>query len=246
MPVKKYELKQKKYHCLSGSTLKLIALVTMIIDHIGSVLLRHIPSATAVFLTIRSQEFSIYTISRLIGRAAFPVYCFLIVEGFIHTHDRKKYGANLLVFAFISEIPWNFEHTGKITYVNQNVFFTLFFGYLGLCLYEKYKNDKYKQTVSLVLLYIAAYLFKSDYGIYGYCLIILLYILREKKAVRAIAGSCLLSPPYMIILTFLLIEMYNGKRGFIKGRAMKYAFYAAYPIHVLILYFIRLKYIGYE
>jgi len=246
MSIKQYYPNHAKYKCLSGSMLKLIALITMIIDHIGFVLLRHIPSATAALFTIRSHEFSMYTISRLIGRMAFPLYCFLIVEGFIHTHDRKKYGINLLAFAFISEIPWNFEYSGKFTYVNQNVFFTLFFGYLSLCLYEKYNKDKYKQAFSIGLIYVVAYLFKADYGVFGYGLILLMYVLREKKAVRAIAGSGLLSPPYMIMLTFLLMETYNGKRGFIKGRALKYAFYAAYPVHILILYFIRLKYIGYE
>lgn len=246
MPIKKYNPNRDTYKCLSGSMLKLIALVTMIIDHIGSVLLRHIPSATAALFTIRSHEFSLYVISRLIGRLAFPIYCFLLVEGFIHTRDRKKYGINLLLFALISEIPWNFEHTGKLTYVYQNVFFTLFLGYFGLCLYEKFFDDKRKQALSLVLIFIAAYFFKADYGIYGYCLIILLYVLRENNAVRAIAGSCLLSPPYMILPTFLIMEMYSGKRGFIKGRVMKYAFYASYPVHILILYFIRLKYIGYE
>ena len=108
----------------------MIALVTMIIDHIGAIIIHEFPKALVSLFSVGSQRFSLYMIFRLIGRVAFPIYCFLLVEGFLHTHSRKKYGINLLAFALISEIPWNLEHTGTLLYEKTNVFFTLFLGFL--------------------------------------------------------------------------------------------------------------------
>ena len=122
----------QKYKVFSGSALKMIAVVTMLIDHVGHILLSQYPLAVDVWCEIGEEQISLYWIFRTIGRTAFPIYCFLLTEGYIHTHDRKKYGLNLLVFALISEIPWNLEHVGKIAYPDkQNVFFTLFLGYIG-------------------------------------------------------------------------------------------------------------------
>ena len=138
------------------------------------------------------------------------------------------------------------EHTGTWLYSEQNVFFTLFIGFLGLCFYEKYIDDKIKQIAALLVLFLISSCFNADYGVQGYCFILLMYILREKKAAQAVIGSCMLSIPNMVLLSFVPINMYNGERGFIKGRAVKYAFYAAYPVHIMILYIVRLKYIGYK
>ena len=99
----------EKLKILSGSALKCIALFTMIVDHVGLHLLRN---SGIVLLHTGLGTLTLYTLMRKVGRMAFPIYCFLLVEGFLHTHDRKKYGLNLLVFALISEIPWDLEHTG--------------------------------------------------------------------------------------------------------------------------------------
>ena len=109
----------KKYEnmkVLSGSSLKMIALITMIIDHIGSVLLSQAQFANEPIVSIGSHAITLYFIVRKIGRLAFPIYCFLITEGYLHTHDKKRYGLNLLIFALISEIPWNLEHSGHLLY----------------------------------------------------------------------------------------------------------------------------------
>lgn len=239
----KYSL--KKIKCLSGSTIKLIALITMIIDHIGSVILRKVPKALVPIFSVMSHRVSVYVIFRLIGRIAFPLYCFLLVEGFTHTRSKKKYGINLLVFALISEIPWNLKSNGTLLYESQNVFFTLLIGFLGMCFYEKYSEHKIEQFAALFALLVFSALFKADYGYRGYCLIMLMYILRDKKVLQALLGSCMVSLPFAVIFAFVPINMYSGERGFIKGNVMKYAFYAAYPIHIIILYIIRVKYIGY-
>ena len=120
--------------------MKMIALITMLIDHTASVLLRQIEAADVPFVQVGKYALTLYTLCRLIGRFAFPIYAFLITEGYKYTHDRKKYGISLFVFALISEIPWNLEHTGDLFWSRQNVFFTLFTGYLGICCYEHWKK----------------------------------------------------------------------------------------------------------
>lgn len=229
-----------KYRVLSGSWLKLIAVVTMLIDHIASVFLRADP---IVLFSALGHTFTLYEIMRTIGRVAFPIYAFLLVEGFIHTSNRKKYGTNLLVFAFISEIPWNLEHTGRLFYSSQNVFFTLFFGFLGLCIIEKCKGKKRIGCLLTVLL--ITLVFRADYGCVGFGFVLMLYILRENKLLQTVIGCCSLSTTWKSGLAFIPINLYNGKRGFIKGKFMKYAFYAIYPLHMLVLYLLKLCFGGY-
>ena len=102
---------------------------------------------------------------RDVGRAAFPIFCFLLVEGFLHTHNRFKYGRNLLIFACISEIPWNFAQNGTLLYPDkQNVFFTLFLGYLAFCLVEHFEKNASMQLVCMLLLLAVSYFLKADYG----------------------------------------------------------------------------------
>lgn len=238
-------IEEKKYCFLSGSVLKILALLTMLIDHIAAVLLREMSFANKPIFPALSKSTTLYWGCRIIGRLAFPIYCFLITEGYIHTHDRKKYGINLFVFAVISEIPWNLEHTGKFFFPSQNVFFTLFLGYLSICAYEKYKDNMSGLFMSLMILFAVSVLLRADYGSRGLGFILFLYIMRDKKVLQAIVGSCFFSLSWAIIVAFIPINMYSGKRGFIHGRAAKYVFYAAYPLHILLLYFLKKKYFGY-
>lgn len=231
---------------LSGSALKMIALATMILDHIGSVLLSRMAFALTPIISVGSHSITLYFIVRTIGRLAFPIYAFLITEGYIHTSDKKRYGINLFVFALISEIPWNLEHTGKLFWSSQNVFFTLLLGYLGICVYEKYKDDYARQFTFLLLLFGVTLVLRADYGSRGFAFIVFLYIMRDKKILQAIIGSAFMQPAYAIVIAFIPINMYNGERGFIKSKAAKYAFYIAYPLHIFILYLIRLNTFGYN
>ena len=228
----------QKYKIVSGSTLKLIAVITMLIDHTGSVLVRCLAERDAKYIAL-------YNLLRTIGRVAFPIYAFLLTEGFAHTHDRKKYGTNLLVFAVVSEIPWNFEHSGKIFYASQNVFFTLFLGFLGMYCYEKYKDNSKSLAVSLTVLFAVSVLLKCDYGCLGYTYILMLYVLRDKQILRNIIGAGTTGSMWKGAAAFVPIALYNGKRGFIKGKVMKYTFYLIYPVHMLILYFIKKSVFGY-
>lgn len=230
---------------ISGSWLKLIACVSMLIDHIALHVFRGMDWAFYVFFQIGHHEITPYFIMRsVIGRWAFPIFAFLIVEGFLHTHDKKKYGMNLLVFALISEIPFNLVNTNSFFYYKQNVFFTLFLGYLGLCVVERYKDDFKNLAKYLVPLFLTSIVLRADYGCAGFGFILMLYLLRNNKLLMSIVGTGALPSTIFSGMAFIPIWFYNGERGFVKGKAWKYAFYAFYPVHLLILYYIKLRIYG--
>ena len=115
---------------LSGSVLKLIAVITMLIDHTGYVFYAF-PAFREPLFTALGETVTIYFILRKIGRLAFPIYCFLIGEGLIHTRNPIKYLLRLLIFAILSEIPFNLMVSGQLLCPeHQNVFFTLLLGAL--------------------------------------------------------------------------------------------------------------------
>lgn len=230
---------------ISGSRLKLIACVSMLIDHMASHVFRWMDWAYYVFFQIGHHEITPYFIMRsVIGRWAFPIFAFLIVEGFLHTHDRKKYGMNLLGFALISEIPYDLVHANKVFYIGQNVFFTLLLGYLGLCVIERYREDMKQLAKYLVPLFVASILFRSDYGCAGFGFILMIYLLRNNKLLMSIVGTGALPSTIFSGMAFIPIWFYNGERGFVRGKVWKYAFYAFYPVHLLVLYYIKLRIYG--
>jgi hypothetical protein len=223
---------------MSGSVLKLIACLAMLIDHMAAFLPGDFMDMKETLFMIGDKAISLRMIMHYIGRTAFPLFAFLITEGFIHTHDRKKYAINLLIFALISEIPWNLAHTGHLFYGRQNVFFTLLLGYLGLCAIDYYKDDYKKTIIALACLLGISIVLRADYTCFGFGFIILLHILRDRR-LMAIIGCCVLPSRWIGGLAFIPILMYNGQRGFAKRKWTKYAFYIFYPLHLLVLYLIR-------
>lgn len=232
-------MEKSKVRGLSGGTLKILALVTMIIDH-----------ATYEFIDYTGQH-QLWLAGRRIGRLAFPIYCFLIVEGFHHTRNVKKYAMRLFLFAFISEIPFDLAFKGTVfDPARQNVFFTLFLGVVLMYLVQKSReiaavNQKFVTTLLLAVSYVAvclaAYFMKSDYGINGIVLIFLMYTFHGKKASIAIIDvmmNLLMGLDGGIQtyggLSAIPISLYNGK----KGVSLKYFFYVIYPLHLLILYYL--------
>lgn len=171
-----------KFQVLSGSALKLIAITLMLIDHTGLMILYNYPATTATLFSFGGVDYSWYRIFRDIGRAAFPIFCFLLVEGFLHTHNRKKYGLNLFLFACISEIPWNFMFTNTWRYEKQNVFFTLFLGYLAFCALEYFWDNQKMQLVCVLALLTVSVFLKADYGWRGFVF-------------RSCTGSATTKPP---------------------------------------------------
>ena len=226
---------------LSGSHLKLLAVITMVVDHLAAFWWYAWPEFQTVLFTIGHRAVTPYLLMRLVGRLSFPIFAFLIVEGFRHTHDRKRYGINLAVFAVLSEIPWNLVHGGW-TFPVQNIFFTLLLGYLGLCAIERYRERPGAMAGSLIGLLAASILLRPDYGCSGYGFILLLYALREQKLVQAVIGCCVLGAKWIAGLAFIPINMYNGQRGFVQGPVWKYAFYLFYPLHLLAIWWLASHY----
>ena len=229
----------EKWKILSGSWLKVIAITSMIIDHTAVFYLWSFPMYQEPLFCIGHREVTWYYLLRCMGRIAFPLFAFMIVEGFLHTHDRRKYGLNLFIFALISELPWNLVHSGVWHYRGQNVLFTLLIGYLGLCALEYYKDDARKLALALIGLFVVSVGIRSDYGCAGYAVILFLYVLRDNHLLQAVIGCGILPSRWIAGLAFIPINMYNGKRGFIQGPLAKYLFYLIYPLHLLLLYFLQ-------
>lgn len=236
---------------LNGNQLKLIAVVTMILDHIGYLI---VGAGILPGLTEGSQAQAMWTLAyallRCAGRMAFPIFCFMLVEGFFHTGDRKKYGLRLALFALISEIPFDLMSAGKLPYwASQNVFVTLTMGLLMLAVLEVIREHaqagrRLIQQLLVILTFSGlAWFFRSDYDYIGIMLTAILYMLRfDRKQACLIgflwmgmtAGVLYLIPGYAA--AFWLLSRYNGERGKLTGTAAdKYFFYLFYPVHILIL-----------
>lgn len=205
--------------CLDSFQLKCIAIVSMALDHTGAVLY---PSQ--IWL-------------RCLGRIAFPIFCFLIVEGFFHTHDVRRYMGRLGVFALISEIPYDLAFRGvPLEYAHQNVFFTLLIGIGMMVLLERNREWPVKAVILLLAMWLAV-LIRSDYNFRGILLIFVFYIFHESRWLAVTAGGFWNFLYQGVIqkygvLSVLPLALYNGERG----RKMKYFFYIFYPVHLLLLY----------
>ena len=216
-------------------TLKWIAIVTMFIDHLGIVLTYAVPEP-------------VWRSMRIIGRTAFPIFCFLLVEGFYHTRDIKKYLVRLGIFALISEAPFDLMIFGQVWYPEyQNVFFTLLIGLFLLYLYNRFLANVQPiyAIMAVVSMLCLAYLVKCDYGAEGVLMIYLFFLFRFRPVgmyigvglVMALMGGI----EIFAVASFLPIALYNGEKG---GKTMergksgllqKYFFYFFYPVHILFL-----------
>ena len=245
----------RKLRGISGSTLKLIAVITMIIDHVAAgILIRYLfrngihdldinnMSAVNQWMDQNAALYSTYNVMRLIGRIAFPIYCFLLVQGFEYTHNRLKYAARLLMFAAISEIPFDLLFKGQILeFGYQNVFFTLFFG-LAVMMGLRWVEENLGGRMFTPLLYLiviaagmaAAQLAKTDYAAIGVLCIVVTYLFRKKKIWQIVSGCIVFSWELTAPLAYIPIAFYNGKRGW----KLKYFFYLVYPVHLFVLYLI--------
>lgn len=142
-------------------------------------------------------------------------------------------------FALISEIPWNLMFTNTLHYERQNVFFTLFLGYLAFCAIEYFKDKRLIQLLCILGLLVVSIFLKADYGWRGYIFLLIMYYMRNDKPGQAILGSCWLYYEWRACFAFLSINLYNGERGFIHGKAAKYFFYWFYPVHIMGLVILR-------
>lgn len=243
---------------ISGSTLKLIAIFTMLIDHIGAIVLARILiekgmmtilmsgdlNAMVAWITENATLYYAYSIMRMIGRLGFPIFAFLLVEGFQRTGNVKRYVLRLGVFALISEIPFDLALSGQFMELSyQNVFFTLFIGLLTMVGFDAIEYKPWNKALKILLCGVVlvagmtlAQILKTDYAAIGVACIMVLYIFRRKKVMQIAAGAVAFLWEITAPLAFIPIGFYNGKRGL----KMKYVFYVFYPAHLLILYLISM------
>ena len=216
---------------MSSFVLKIIALVTMLCDHAGYLI------------------FDRFSFMNYIGRLSFPIFAYLITEGFIHTSNLKKYFSRLLIFAFISQIPYMLLFNDTFT---LNVLFTLSLGLLAITIYNKLKN-KVLGILFVILSAVLAHLLHFDYGWFGITTIFIFYIFKKEKIYMNILFGITTFINYFYyfiktsrieyliitlccILSLIPINLYNGK----KGKNIKYFLYLFYPLHLIILYLINL------
>ena len=269
---------QKKYKFISASTLKVIAVVSMFIDHVGAgLLLMMIRAEILPFGMGIDETIKLYEWIRHFGRMAFPIYCYLLVEGLLHTHNVKKYMENMGFFGVLSELFFDLtlrprQDVASLDVINvlrqneervlgaTNVYFTLLIGliviYLMKCVEEKFFEENSYSVLGYtarnpmyVLLYFApaaagaglAYLIKSDYNAWGIILIVIFFVFRKTPLIACIFGYLFFMNMFSetwSLPAFILLLCYNGKRGYLSGK-FKYAFYAFYPVHLLLIYLIR-------
>lgn len=229
---------------ISGSTIKIIAIAAMLIDHIGAVIVeRMIMQNTGGMWSYDDPLVILDQVLRGIGRIGFPIFSFLLVEGFLHTGNVAKYALRLGLFALISEVPFDLAFAGEFFYMEyQNVFFTLFIGLLVMIVYRAIEEKIFcKKGIKLFLYALAlaagaalAQFLMTDYAAIGIVCIMALYIFRGNRTNQLLAGSLVFMWEVPAPLAFIPIACYNGKRGL----KMKYFFYLFYPIHLFILYLI--------
>lgn len=230
------------------TSLHILAMFLMLLDHLWATLLPQ------------------YEILTCLGRIAFPIFAFLLVEGYTHTSYFKNYLKRMFIFALISEIPFNLMIVnGPIYPFHQNVMFTMCLGLLMVRLLDKLPKKYYLNIplsiLVLYLFYIIGLITFVDYHGAGLLMIGVFYLFRKRNALNILltilliyyingvilGGYCyefmimghrfVLVQQSLAILALIPIYLYKGKKG-LSNKFIKYFNYAFYPVHMLIIYII--------
>lgn len=213
---------------LTNFHLKLLAMFSMTLDHIGYI-------------------FDLSLHFRILGRLAFPIFAFLIYQGFIHTRNRWYYFLRLFLFGLGIELALIVINQYIPVYLDvRNIFLQLAMGVAGLAILD---TKRIHDLLKIPLLAYLAYLvtaFQVDYYWYGFLLIISFYFFERFKVVVFVAQMVLallfvevyhMEIQVFAVFAWLFILLYNGKLG---PRLNKYIFYLYYPLHLVILYLISM------
>lgn len=225
----------QRFQLLSGAALKYIAIISMLLDHGNKVLLSHLSPDSQLLLAV-SQVLA------FAGRFAFPIFFFLLVEGFFHTHSKGKYLRNLLFFALLSEIPFDLCFQGSLLeFTGQNIFFTLSLALLVIwgvdALRKRFPaGGEFGMLLIVPVGCLAAVLARVDYTYAGILVPFLFYLLRSKRLFAAIINYLVVSQDIRTLPAFLAIVLYNGQRG----KQCKWLNYWIYPVHLALLAALRL------
>ncbi len=230
----------------SGTALKTIACITMLVDHIGA-------SCIEAGLLLPELErgevsggawdqlslFQLDRVLRFTGRLAFPLFCFLLVEGFVHTHNVKGYLGRLVLFGLLSEVPFDLAFfRSPFDPSAQNVYWTLALGVLAMAGLKRFEKENglpgWQGLVwagGCAALALAA---NTDYNAIGVIIICALYLTRADRKRQCLVGALLFLFELTAPLAFVLVWFYNGQRGACSPLQKK-AFYWFYPVHLSVL-----------
>ncbi len=217
---------------ISCFQLKIIGCALMVIDHVGYLLF---PDIIAL---------------RMIGRLAFPIFAYLIANGYRHSHNLYKYLMLLLIFAAAFQLPYM-----KMMDTNTlNILFTLALGLIAIYVFDIYQGNS--SYLLVVLFALAAEFLNMDYGVYGILMIFTSHLFFNKYR-KLLIGWGLISLPYiaegissyyhngiwntaviqvLALAAIPIIMLYKGE----KGRSFRLGFYLFYPIQIVVLYLIKL------
>lgn len=174
---------------ISGSTLKILAMIFMVIDHFGQVVLKNGIILNAPYSMFTDEQFDILmsTVNgcHILGRISFPIFCFLLAEGFFHTHSLKKYILSLGIFALISEPIYDLANTGNLfSLEQQNVLFTLSLGLSVLTTINKFNKNVIISCATIVIGAYISYICKLDGWYYGIALISVFYLFHDMPVLK--------------------------------------------------------------
>ena len=229
-----------KIRVFSGAQLKYIAFLSMLVDHVNKALMYPLLTENG-FLRYVSDVFDI------LGRVAFPLFMFFLVEGFFKTGNRFKYLLNLIVFGIISEIPFDLFQSAVLFQSNSNnVMFTLALALVMIWVIDELKVPKsyiippvlwFPVSIIIVItVCLLSMIWGLDYEYHGILIAYFFYIFRNNPILSIIGGYLSIFKTPWALLGFGLTLTYNGKRGK-QNKILNYLFY---PVHLLILGLLRL------
>ncbi len=229
---------------ISSNVLKWIAIITMVVDHFA-----------VIFLAGNNDYALEYNICRMIGRISFPLFAFMLTEGFRHTSDIKKYMLRLGILAIVSEIPSDLAKGMQISFKSQNIFFELLIGLIVLYFIEKkyiIKNKDLSMIIRFLIIAagaVFATLIHAEYKWQGIVVIVAFYYIKSNFILYSIAieVSYLINSDLLLAISvipaLILVYFYNGKKGS-DSKILKWFFYFFYPVHLAL--FVTLRYISYK
>ena len=232
---------------LTGGQIKIIAIIAMFLSHL----------AQSDFLYFLGEKYwMIADIFVFIGRISMPIFCFFTVQAVIYSTDIKKYFLRMLIFALISEIPFDLALNDSLfDFGTQNVIFTLLIGALTIFAIEKVFQSEKNDIIKIIFIILISLvgmplgnILKTDYSYKGVLAIVLIYLTRNSKISTAMAlfvgfffesemwGYVIEMTYGFVYLSIPLLMLYNGK----KGKESKWLYYIFYPAHLLLIYFLKL------
>jgi hypothetical protein len=214
---------------MTGNALKLIAVVCMVIDHVAWAF---VPAWSVPWMAMH-----------FVGRITMPVMAFMVVEGYVHTHDFTRYALRLLVFALISDIPFMaFERSTGM----HNVMFTLFLGLMAIRLIDMARNE-FAAFMLCSLVVVVSVFTGVDWSFIGVLLCVAFWQFRGNFLAVSLSVSAMAFMAAMVygqyfqfglLLSLPLLRLYNGQRGS-QNRLSKWGFYGFYPAHLAALAALR-------